>query len=106
MRVIGDPDMELTTVALVAGAHGSSVQMAYLQREDVQLEVVGEAREWETVEYVRDAVDMGKKKGLIIMGHANSEEGGMEYCAEWLKGFIDEVPIEFVEAGDPFWTPK
>ena len=30
----------------------------------------------------------------------------MEYCARWLKTFITEVPIEFLPAGDPFWTPR
>ena len=29
----------------------------------------------------------------------------MKYCAEWLKGFIPEVPIEFVPASEPFWAP-
>ena len=41
----------------------------------------------------------------ILLGHANSEEAGMEYCARWLKTFIPEVPVEFLPAGDPFWTP-
>jgi len=45
-------------------------------------------------------------KSLILLGHASSEEAGMEYCATWLKTFIDEVPIEFVPAGEPFWTPQ
>ncbi len=29
----------------------------------------------------------------------------MKYCAEWLKSFISEVPIEFVPAAEPFWRP-
>ncbi|MDN5211513.1 hypothetical protein QQ020_05610 [Fulvivirgaceae bacterium BMA12] len=46
------------------------------------------------------------KKGLIIMGHADSEEAGMEYCARWLKGFIKEVPVTFIPAGNPLWSPN
>ena len=30
----------------------------------------------------------------------------MKECAAWLKTFITEVPVEFVPAGEPFWTPK
>jgi putative NIF3 family GTP cyclohydrolase 1 type 2 len=87
------------------GAPGSVTQMKMLQRDDVEVLVAGETREWETVEYVRDAKDMGKKKALIILGHAISEEAGMKYCAEWLREFVTEVPVQFIPAGDPFWTP-
>jgi hypothetical protein len=29
----------------------------------------------------------------------------MKYCADWLKGFVTEVPIDFVPAPEPFWRP-
>jgi hypothetical protein len=29
----------------------------------------------------------------------------MKYCADWLKGFVTEVPIDFVPAAEPFWRP-
>jgi hypothetical protein len=35
-----------------------------------------------------------------------SEQAGMKYCAEWLRGFIKEVPIEFIPAVEPFWSPE
>ena len=28
----------------------------------------------------------------------------MEECARWLKGFVKDVPVEFVPAKQPFWT--
>lgn len=105
IRVVGNPEMTLTNVGLVLGAAGATSQIKSLQRDDVEVLIIGETHEWETVEYVRDAVNMGKKKALIIIGHANSEEAGMDYVTKWLKTFISEVPIEFVPAGDPFWTP-
>ncbi|HMQ59815.1 MAG TPA: Nif3-like dinuclear metal center hexameric protein [Flavilitoribacter sp.] len=104
IRVVGDPDMVLTNASLVLGAPGSMPQIQTLQRDDVEVIVCGETHEWETVEYVRDAVNMGKKKALVLIGHANSEEAGMDYCADWLKTFIREVPVEFIPAGDPFWA--
>ncbi len=81
------------------------MQMRMLQRDDVEILLAGETREWETVEYVRDAAPAGKKKALILLGHANSEEGGMEYCARWFKKFVNEIPVKFIPAGDPFWSP-
>jgi putative NIF3 family GTP cyclohydrolase 1 type 2 len=97
--------MKLSMVGMVLGAGGSAAQIRMLQRDDVEVLLAGETHEWETVEYVRDAVTAGKAKALILLGHANSEEAGMENCADWLKGFITEVPVQFIPAGDPFWSP-
>ncbi len=106
LSVVGDPNMEVSKVGFSMGAPGSQSQIRMLRRKDVEALIIGETHQWETVEYVRDAVAQGKTKALILLGHANSEEAGMEYCAEWLKTFIDEVPIQFVEAGDPLWAPE
>jgi putative NIF3 family GTP cyclohydrolase 1 type 2 len=106
IRVVGDPQMAVSMAGLVLGAAGSERQIEYLQRDDVEVLIIGETREWETVEYVRDAVEQGKKKALIMLGHAISEEGGMQNCAGWLQSFIPEVPVKFIPAGDPFWTPN
>ena len=59
---------------------------------NVDVIVAGEVREWETVEYVRDKVFAGEKKGLILVGRVVSEEPGMAICADWLKTFVPEVP--------------
>ena len=104
LRVVGDPKMEVTGIGFLPGAAGADKQIKVLERNDVQVLVAGESREWETVEYVRDAATQGKRKGLILMGHVPSEEAGMKYCAEWLKTFLPGVPIEFIPAHEPFWT--
>jgi putative NIF3 family GTP cyclohydrolase 1 type 2 len=106
IRVVGDPRMKLTRVALMPGASPSTNQMRALERDDVDVLVIGETREWETVEYTRDAASEGKDKALIVIGHLLSEQAGMEECARWLKGFVSEVPIEFIPASEPFWSPK
>src|SRR5207302_8647825 len=64
--------------------------------------LAGEPREWETVEYVADAIAEGRHKALIILSHVPSEQFGMDECAKWLKTFVTEVPIEFVPTKDPF----
>jgi putative NIF3 family GTP cyclohydrolase 1 type 2 len=105
MRVVGRADMTVTKVGFSAGAPGSAAQIEMLHREDVEVLLAGETREWETVEYVRDAADAGLPKALILMNHAISEEAGMKWCADWLKKFVPEVPIKFIPAGYPFWSP-
>jgi hypothetical protein len=72
----------------------------------VEVLVIGEVPEWETIEYVSDAAAEGKRKALILMGHIPSEQAGMENCAEWLKTFIKDVPVAFVPAAEFFWTPR
>ena len=106
MRVVGDPKLKVSTVALVPGSSGFAKETRALEISGVQVLVTGESREWETVEYAADAVTEGKPKALIILGHIPSEQAGMEECARWLKTFVGEVPVEFVPAREPFWTPK
>ena len=106
MRVVGDPKLKVKKVALVPGASGFAKETRALEISDVQVLITGEPREWETVEYVADAVTEGNPKALIILGHIPSEQAGMEECVRWLKTFVNQVPIEFVPAREPFWTPK
>jgi putative NIF3 family GTP cyclohydrolase 1 type 2 len=106
LRVVGAPDLEVRRVALAPGAGGPAGHLKALRRDDVDVLVIGEVPEWETIEYVADAAAQGKRKALILIGHIESEQPGMEYCAEWLKGFVKEVPVGFVAAKDPFWQVR
>jgi putative NIF3 family GTP cyclohydrolase 1 type 2 len=106
VRVVGERGMKVTRVALSPGAAGFGPETNALEMNDVEVLVVGETREWETVEYVDDAIAEGKHKALIILGHIPSEQAGMEECARWLKSFISEVPVNFVPAAEPFWAPE
>jgi putative NIF3 family GTP cyclohydrolase 1 type 2 len=104
VRVVGEPEMKVTRVGFSPGAAGFPNETHALEREDVQVLLVGETREWETVEYAADAMTQGRKKALIVIGHIPSEQAGMDECARWLKGFVKDVPVEFVPAKQPFWT--
>lgn len=106
IRVVGDPGMKFTKVSLAPGATGFANETRALESDDVETLVVGETAEWETVEYVADAITEGKRKALIILGHISSEQAGMQECARWMKTFVTEVPIEFIPTRDPFWSPK
>jgi len=105
VRVVGDPDLKITKVGFSPGAAGSEREIRALEQDDVQVLMVGETREWETVEYASDAVTEGRKKALIVIGHIPSEQPGMEECTRWLKGFVKDVTVEFVPAKQPFWIP-
>lgn len=105
LRIVGDPNLKIKRLALSPGASGFANETVALEMPDVQALILGETREWETVEYTADAISEGKQKALIILGHIPSEQAGMEACARWLKDFVKEVPVDFVPARDPFWRP-
>ena len=106
LRVVGNPQMQVTRVALSPGAAGFERETKAREMPDVEVLVVGETREWETVEYVADAVTEGKHKALIILGHIPSEQSGMKECMQWLREFITEVPVSLIPSGEPFWAPE
>jgi putative NIF3 family GTP cyclohydrolase 1 type 2 len=102
IRVIGDPNRKVSRAGIMQGAapfHAATVLA------NVDLVLAGEQREWEGVEYAFDTNSTGTPKSMILVGHWVSEEPGMRLCAEWLKTFVTEVPVEWIPAGDPFWRP-
>lgn len=105
LRVVGNPDLEVTNIAFLPGASGTQKHLQYLRRDDVEVLVIGEVPEWETIEYVADAAAEGRHKALILMGHIPSEQAGMQTCAEWLKTFLTGTRIVFVPTAEPFWQP-
>jgi putative NIF3 family GTP cyclohydrolase 1 type 2 len=105
MRVVGKPSLPVKRVAASWGAGDRMHTIPLFAQPDVDVLIVGEAREWELVEYAQDSITAGNPKALVILGHVVSEQGGMRYCTDWLKGFVTEVPVEFVPAREPFWSP-
>jgi putative NIF3 family GTP cyclohydrolase 1 type 2 len=106
IRIVGNPNLAVTGVALYPGASGEEKQVKALEQDNVQLLVAGEAREWETVPYVQDAAAEGRAKALILLGHEVSEEAGMQECARWLRTLFPTLPVTFIPAGEPFHLPQ
>ena len=104
VRVVGDPALAPRVVAFSCGFGGAARNVAELNRPGVGAVVCGEDHEWETYEYARDASFLGRKKALIVLGHAASEEAGMEYLAELLDGRFPGVAVWFIPSGSPYRT--
>jgi putative NIF3 family GTP cyclohydrolase 1 type 2 len=105
LRVVGDPKAKVSRVQL-----GVGYATPPLNSPEVDVVISGEQQEadgtFDGPAYVLDAVSLGITKGWIMLGHAISEEAGMLEMAEWIKGFVPEVPVRLVKAGEPFWAPK
>ena len=105
VRVLGNPAMPVHNVQTSWGFVSREPGIKIIASPGVDVLICGETREWELVEYVQDSISAGQKKGVIVVGHVLSEQGGMILCADWLKTFIPEVPIQFIAAAEPFWNP-
>ena len=103
IRVIGDPQTRVSSIALLPGVSPLAATMKVLPDCDVVL--AGETREWESVEYAADTVAAGQKKGLILVGRVVSEDPGMNLCAQWLKSLVPGIPVRWIPTGDPYWRP-
>jgi putative NIF3 family GTP cyclohydrolase 1 type 2 len=101
IRVVGDPDMAVSRIALGPGYGVPPLTAA------VDVSVGGESPEaGGNAEYVSDAAAAGQKKGMILLGHMLSEDFGMKEVADWLRTFLPDVPIEWISTGEPFGSPR
>jgi putative NIF3 family GTP cyclohydrolase 1 type 2 len=101
LRVVGPQEMTCRRVAMVLGAVPGDWQIKAFREGKVDTVICGETTEWQTCEYVRDAVASGEDKALLVLGHEKSEEAGMAYLVEWLRPKVPGVTITHVPAGDP-----
>ena len=102
LRVVGDLSQPCSKLAIMPGAAGGQRQVSAAVAENPDVLIVGETPEWEGVEYARDGRLLGSKMALIVLGHAVSEEPGMEYFVEWLQPKITGLKVTHVASGDPF----
>lgn len=100
--VIGKPGLKVSNVKLAAGAPGSMYHISLLEENNTDVVIAGESPQWETYEYARDAVSQGRNKAVVFIGHIASEEAGMDYCAKWLKTFLKDIPVNYIQTGPSY----
>ncbi|GFN30171.1 Nif3-like dinuclear metal center hexameric protein [Paenibacillus xylaniclasticus] len=98
VRVMGDLNMSCKRAGVLVGYRGGgSTAIPLVHPEQLDLLIVGESQEWETPEYIRDAIQQGKAKALIVLGHAESEVPGMRLFAKRLREMFTGVEVHFIE---------
>jgi putative NIF3 family GTP cyclohydrolase 1 type 2 len=107
IQVVGDPEMKCSRVGILVGGGSLGLgqeEMPAKLMNDQQLDVMicGEITEWTLSAYVRDAASLGLNKAMIIVGHERSEEPGMKELADRLQPLLEEIPVHFSDAGEPF----
>ena len=107
IQIVGDPETPVERAGILVGGGSlglgrEAMPMELMEREKLDVLICGEILEWTICAYVRDAAMLGMHKALIIPGHNRTEEAGMKYLPEWLEPLAPGIPINFVEAGEPF----
>ena len=107
VQIIGSKNSNVERVGFLVGGGSlglGSEQMPMELMRNKQLDVIvcGEILEWTLCAYVRDAAQLGLNKSLIILGHNRTEEVGMKHLPIWLEKLFPDLPISFLEAGEPF----
>jgi putative NIF3 family GTP cyclohydrolase 1 type 2 len=102
LRMVADKEDQCQRILLLPGAWGGRNQISQIMDTKPDLVICGEVAEWETSEYIRDARAMGLRRSLIVLGHAQSEEPGLEWLVEWLKVIAPKVKATHVPSQNPF----
>ncbi|WP_099225147.1 Nif3-like dinuclear metal center hexameric protein [Listeria costaricensis] len=107
VRFIGAKDARSKRIGVLLG--GSSLglgdetnPMQLIQARELDTVICGDITEWTISAYIRDAVQLGQNKSMIVLGHERSEEIGMKALNKWLEGLSLGTAIHFVDSKEPF----
>lgn len=107
VQIVGNPEMTVETVGVLVGGGSlglgdEKLPMRYMKEKDIDVAICGDITEWTLSAYVRDASQMGMRKGMLVLGHERSEEPGMKHMPEWMKSFMGDTKVIFLDAKEPF----
>ena len=102
LRVVGDPNMVCNKIGLMVGSAGGRSQISFAGRTKPDVLICGEINEWETNIYIHDAIHSGQLTALVLLGHCNSEQAGMNTITEWIDEWYPHIPVHPVFDLKPF----
>lgn len=95
VRLVGDAMLEVGGIAVATETNRPNALAPLLSRQDVGLVICGEVHETETTAYVIDALALGQRKALLIVGSIAIEEPAARALASWLQT-ITPKPVTYV----------
>lgn len=107
VQIIGDSEMKVKRAGILVGGGSlglgvEEMPMQVMERDRLDLLIVGDITEWTVCAYINDAYQMGFNRAMLTLGHERSEEAGMKYLAPWLAERFPTIPVTFVDAKEPF----
>lgn len=107
VQIIGDSQMKVERAGILVGGGSlglgvEQMPMQVMERNKLDLLIVGDITEWTICAYINDAYQLGMNRAMLTLGHERSEEAGMKHLVPWLKERFKSVPVTFVDAKEPF----
>lgn len=107
VQIIGDSEMKVKRAGILVGGGSlglgvEEMPMQVMERDRLDLLIVGDITEWTVCAYINDAYQMGFNRAMLTLGHERSEEAGMKYLTPWLAERFPTIPVTFVDAKEPF----
>jgi hypothetical protein len=99
VRLVGDPMLQVAGIAVATETNRPNALAPLLSHEDVELVICGEVHETETTAYMIDALALGQRKALLIVGSIAIEEPAARALASWLQT-ITPKPVTYVPSGE------
>ncbi|WP_310533929.1 Nif3-like dinuclear metal center hexameric protein [Novosphingobium sp.] len=102
LRMFGDPARTIRTVSVSAGMPGENAQIQQLE-SGADAVLLGEVREPEVLGYAQDMA-ASRPVTIYLAGHTG-EDPGMGVLADWLRTVFPALPVQWLEAADPYSNP-
>ena len=102
IRYVGDKDTVYENIVVSWGFLMMENGVELINSYENSVLITGETHEWEFVEYMHDANQMGLKKALIITGHIPSEACGVEFFCNYLQEKFASLSILYIKTNDLF----
>lgn len=99
VRLVGDPQLAVTGVAVATESSRPNALAPLIARRDVELLIAGEVHETETTAYVMDAIALGQRKAMLLVGSIAKEEPAARRLASWLKS-VTAAPVTYVPSNE------
>ncbi len=103
VRMVGVTDQPMQRIAFCVGAWG---MIDIMKHTDAELFISGERSEWQACEYIRDAVELGHSKALLVLGHIQSEKAGMRYVEKQIHQHFPELETKYLDCPEIFTYTK
>jgi len=102
LRMFGDRERTIRTVSVSAGMPGENAQIQQIE-SGADAVLLGEVREPEVLGYAQDMA-ASRPVTIYLAGHTG-EDPGMGVLADWLKAVFPALPVQWLEAADPYSNP-
>ena len=102
VRIVGATDRPVRKIAACFGAWN---MLDIIRESDAECFISGETSEWQVLEHIRDAYQMGENVSMLVLGHMGSEKDGMRYLAAYLTRTYPDFESRYFDCGEVYTYP-